>query len=136
MNLAAVMDEIAQVVGRIARLNLTAWPAASITPPAGYVSYPQSIDFDESYGRGEDRFTGLPITLLAQSVTERSARDLAAKWAAGDGAQSVKAHMEAHSWKTCDDVTVTSCEFDIEKIGAASYLAVTFRATVVGPGGD
>jgi hypothetical protein len=57
-----------------------------------------------------------------------------AGWAAGDGPQSVKAAMEAHTWTSCDDLTVTSCEFDVETIAGVPYLAAMFKATVVGPG--
>ncbi len=105
-----------------------------LTDPAGYVSYPQSIAYDEAYGRGEDRFVDLPMVLVASRVTDRAARDMVARWAAGDGEKSVKARMEAHTWTSCDDLTVNSCEFDVETIAGVPYLAAMFRATVVGPG--
>lgn len=134
MRLDAVMDEVARVLEKITGLRVTAFPPESLSAPAGYVSYPQSIDMDETYGRGEDRFTDLPMVLVADKVTVRSARDRVAGWAAGDGPQSVKAHMEAHIWESCDDLTVTSCEFDVETIAGTPYLAAMFKATVVGPG--
>lgn len=136
MRLSAVMDEVAKALEEITGLRVFPYPPETITPPAGYVSYPQSVDFDEAYQRGEDRFTDLPIVLLSSKVTTRAARDTVAAWASGDGTKSVKRALEAWSWTTCDDVTVTSCEFDAEKIGAVTYLAVMFKATVVGPGGD
>lgn len=134
MKLDAVMDEVAAALGEISGLNVFAYPPGSLTPPAGYVSYPQSIDFDEAYGRGEDRFTDLPMVLLAGKVSDRAARDVVAAWAAGDGPKSVKARMEARTWESCDDLTVTSCEFDVETLGGVPYLAAMFKATVVGPG--
>lgn len=136
MRLDAVMDEAAQVLSQISGLRVTAYPPESLSAPAGYLSYPQSIDFDETYGRGEDRFTDLPMVLVADKVTVRSARDRVAAWAAGDGPQSVKRAMEAHTWTSCDDLTVTSCEFDVETIAGVPYLAAMFKATVVGPGED
>ena len=134
MRLNAVMDEVAKALAQITGLNVFAYPPETLTPPAGYVSYPQSVDFDETYQRGEDRFTDLPIVLVASKVTPRAARDTVAAWASGDGPKSVKAAMEAWPWTTCDDLTVTSCEFDVEKIGGVPYLAAMFKATVVGPG--
>ncbi len=134
MKLDQVMDEVAAVLEQITGLRVTAWPPDSLSAPAGYVSYPQSVDFDETYGRGEDRFTDLPMVLVADKVTVRSARSRVAAWASGDGPKSVKACMEAHVWATCDDLTVTSCEFDVETIAGVPYLAAMFKATVVGPG--
>lgn len=134
MRLDKVMAEVAQTLAQITGLRVLDYPPEDLSPPAGYVSYPQSIDFDHSYGRGEDRFTDLPIVLVASNVTTRTARDTAAAWAAGDGPKSVKRAMEAHTWTTCDDLTVTSCEFDIERFAGGQYLAVMFKATVVGPG--
>lgn len=136
MRLDAVMDEVARVLAQITGLRVTAYPPQSLSTPAGYVSYPQSIDFDQTYGRGEDQFTDLPMVLVADKVTERSARDRVAGWACGDGPKSVKARMEAHTWESCDDLTVTSCEFDVETIAGTPYLAALFKATVVGPGED
>jgi hypothetical protein len=134
MKLNEVMDEAAAALEKITGLRVTPYPPNTLTPPAGYVSYPQSVDFDEAYGRGEDRFTDLPLVLLAGKAVERSARDTVAGWASGDGPQSVKAALEAWSWTTCDDLTVTSCEFDVERVAGVPYLAAMFKATVVGPG--
>lgn len=135
MNLGDVMDEVAEVLGTITGLNVLAYPPPTLIPPAGYVSYPQSIDFDQEYQRGGDQFTDLPIVLLTSTgATDLSARDQVATWSAGGGLGSVKAAMEAHRWASCDDLTVTSCEFDVETIGGVPYLAAMFKATVVGPG--
>lgn len=134
MDLAAVMDEVADVLSTITGLRVFAYPPATLSAPGGYVSYPQSVDFDEAYQRGSDQFTDLPIVLLAGRPTEKSSRDTVARWAKGSGTGSLKAAMEAHTWTTCDDLTVSSAEFDVEKVGGNDYLAVMFKATVVGPG--
>jgi hypothetical protein len=137
MDLDQVMDEVASVVRQITGLKTVfAYPPPTLVPPAGYVSYPQSIDYDEEYQRGGDQFTDLPIVLVASKVTDRTARDTVAAWAAGAGPKSIKAHMEEWPWTTCDDLTVTSCEFDVEKIAGVEYLVALFKATVVGPGGN
>ena len=136
MRLDAVMDEAAAVLSGITGLRVKPYPPENLSAPAGYISYPLSIDFDETYGRGQDQFTDLPMVLVADKVTVRSARDRVAAWAHGDGPQSVKARMEEHVWTSCDDLTVTSCEFSVETIAQVQYLAAMFKATVVGPGGD
>jgi hypothetical protein len=131
------MDEAAAAVRQITGLrNVTAWPPDTLTAPAAYISYPRSIDFDEAYQRGGDQFTDLPIVLISGKAVERSARDQVGRWASGDGPQSLKRSLEEWSWQTCDDLTVTSCEFDVETIAGVAYLAAMFKATVVGPGED
>lgn len=134
--LDAVMIEVAGVLAGITELNVFDYPPEKLTPPAGYVSYPRSIDYDAAYGRGEDGMLDLPLTVVVGKVTTRAARDAVAAWASGDGPRSVKRAMEAHVWTSCDDVTVTSCEFDVEMIAGVPYLAAMFKATVVGQGED
>lgn len=138
MRLDLVMDEVATVASEITGLNVTAYPPPTVTVPAGYVSYPREISFDQAYQRGSDQFIDLPVVLLAGEATVlgTSTRDQVATWAGGDGALSFKARMEEHTWATCDDVTVTQAEFDVEIIAGVAYLAVIFKATCEGPGGD
>lgn len=136
MRLDAVMDEVALALAAITGLNVSSHPPGSLTAPAGYVAYPKSIDFDETYGRGTDQFTDLGIVLVVGKAYEQSSRDTVAAWASGDGPQSVKRLAEAWDWTTCDDLTVNSCEFDVVSIANIEYLAAIFVATVVGPGGD
>lgn len=136
MNLAEVMEEAAAVLRVISGLEVFAYPPHTLTPPAGYVSYPSTIVYDAAYQRGEDNFVDLPFVLLSSPVTEVTARDTVARWARGSGEGSIKAAMEAHAWTTCDDLTVNSCEFDVEQVGTVGYLAAMFKATVVGPGGE
>lgn len=136
MNLADVMDEVAQVLGQITGLRVFEYPPGSVAAPAGAVSYPESIDYDQTYQRGTDQITDLPMVLVVGKATERSARDTVSAWTAGSGPRSVKALMEAHTWTSCDDLTVTSCGFDVVSIAGVDYLAAEFRATIVGPGED
>jgi len=136
MRLDDVMDEVAAVLAEITGLRVFAYPPDSLSAPAGYVSYPRSINYHQAYQQGETGYNDLPFVLAADKVTVRSARDRVAGWTADDGPQSVIAHMEAHTWTSCDDLTVTTAEFGIETIAGVEYLAAMFKATVVGPGGD
>jgi hypothetical protein len=136
VNLEAVMKECAQVMTGITGLRVRDHPPADLSPPGGYVTYPESIDFDQTYGRGTDRIIGLPIVLVVGVATERSARDTASAWAAGGGDQSVKAAFEAHQWTSCDDLTISSVRFDGEEIAGVPYLAAIFTADALGSGGS
>lgn len=134
MILAEIMDEVATVLQEITGLRVFAWPPGSVVPPAGVVSYPESIDYDQAYQRGEDQVTDLGIVLVAGIVTARQTRQLISDWSAGAGSASVKQRMEAHRWVSCDDLTVTSCKIEPVSIAAVDYLAAFFTANVVGPG--
>lgn len=136
MNLAEVMDEVARAILQIGKLRQSyAYPPDKLAvSPCGYVSYPQSVDYDEAYQRGEDQLTDLPIVLVAGRVDDHRTRDQLAAWASGDGPESIKAALESWTWTTCDDLHVGRCEFIPEEIGGAPYMAAMFRATVVGSG--
>lgn len=136
MNLKALMTECASVMGGITGLRVSDYPPETLSAPAGYVSYPVSIDFDETYGRGTDKATGLPIVLVAGKATSRSARDTVSGWSGGGGDQSVKALFEAHQWTSCDFLVITSVRFDTEEIAGIPYLAAIFTADAVGSGGS
>lgn len=124
------------MMGDITGLRVFDYPPETLSGPGGYVSYPESIDFDQTYGRGSDRIVGLPIVLLVGKATTRSARDTVSSWSGGGGELSVKARFEAHRWTSCDDLTIASVKFDTEEIGAIPYLAAIFTADAMGPGGS
>lgn len=134
MKLNDVMDEVAEVLGAITGLRVFGYPPPTVSPPAGIVSYPESIDYDQTYGRGMDRISGLPVLLVVGKATERSAREKVAGWAAGSGPNSVKAVLEAHEWTSCDVLTVTECIFDVVTIAAIDYLAAMFSLDIAGSG--
>lgn len=136
MNLGDVMEEVTAVLAAVPGMRKAfAYPPDDIpVAPSAYVSYPQSIDFDQTYQRGEDQFTDLPIVVVAGRVVDRITRDRLSVWVAGDGPESIKAAMEEHAWVSCDDLTITSCEFIPESVAGVPYLAAMFKATVVGPG--
>lgn len=136
MKLDEVMDEVAAVLEILTGLQVIPHPPMKISPPAGVVSYPESIDYDETYARGTDKINALPIILLVGRATDLHARDTVAAWSAGSGAKSLKRAMEAHAWVSCDDLTVTRCSFDVVRVADVDYLAAMFEADCVGPGTD
>jgi hypothetical protein len=134
MKLDLVMDEVAAALGQITGLRMFAYPPPTVVPPAGIVSYPERIDYDQTYGRGMDRIVGLPVVLVVGKAVDRAARDTAARWAAGSGAGSVKAVLEAATYTTCDVLTVTSCSFDVVTIAGVDYIAAMFSLDIAGQG--
>lgn len=136
MRLAAVMDEIAQVLTQVTGLRTVfPYPPPTLTPPAAYVSYPESFDYDQTYQSGIVQLTGIPIVLVCGKVNDRSARDQMSVWTAADGPSSVKALLSEHKWLSCDDLQVDdSAKPDQELVAGVPYLAVVFTATAQGPG--
>ncbi|MBN1174528.1 MAG: hypothetical protein JXA67_20335 [Micromonosporaceae bacterium] len=134
MNLSDVMNEVAQRMDAITGLRVTPYPPATILAPAGFVSYPERVEFDETYGRGQDMIQQLPVVLVVGRATERSARDTASEWASGSGPKSVKAALDGDDFQSCDDVTVTACDFDVINIGGVEYLAAVFVLDIAGSG--
>lgn len=137
LHLARVMQEVALVCSRVTGLTrFYSYPPASLTAPAGYVSYPARILYNTTYQRGQADYEDLPIVLVVGKPSERRARDLVAEWSAADGPRSIISALEDWDWQSCDDVTVGSAEFDVERIAGIDYLAVMFKASAVGPGRD
>jgi hypothetical protein len=133
MDIGAVMDQVAARLATIADLRTYAYPRSAITPPAAVVSYPETVTFDVTYGRGMDQLT-LPIVLAVGKPTERATRDQAAAFADGAGAESIKQVLESGTYTAFDDVRVSSVDFDVVTIGGVAYLAAIFTAEIAGPG--
>ena len=137
MDLAAVMDAVADRLATITTLRVHEQPPGRIAPPGtggvAIVSYPEDIRFDQTYGRGMDRMT-LPVVLVVGKVSDRAARTALAAFAKGSGATSVKAVLESGTYTAFHEVTVTSVEFDVVTIAATDYMAALFSLDIAGQG--
>jgi len=133
MNLAAVMQEIADKLDTIMGLRVHAFPPDKITPPAAITTYPESLDYDSTYGRGSDRLT-LPVVLVVGKVSARASRADIARFADGSGTASVKTVLESGTYATFDSVRVMRAVFDVVTIAGVEYLAATFTLDVIGKG--
>lgn len=133
MNLADVMQEVADQLDTIADLRVYPHPPDTILPPVGFVSYPDDYEFDGGYGRGMDRMT-LPVVIAIGKASDWSTAERLGAYCDGSGASSVKAVVEAGTWTACDTVRVMSVEFDVVTIAGADYMAAMFNLDVVGQG--
>lgn len=135
MDLADVMDQIATQADAIEglRVHSSPMPPGDITPPALVVSFPESVTFDETYGRGTDRMS-LPLVVVVGNPTERQTRDLVVKYCAGSGASSIKQVLESGAYSAFDLLRVEGIEFDAVSIGGVDYLAAIFTLDIIGPG--
>lgn len=108
-------------------------PVDSITTPAAMVGYPDTIQYDVTYGRGADRMT-IPLYVVVAKVSDAAAADQLDKFADGTGTDSVKQVLESGTYTAFDFVVVTSVEFQVITVQAVDYLAAIFNLDIVGSG--
>ena len=134
MNLDAVMTEVAARLDTIADLRVFDHPVDTVNPPTAIVALPE-ITFDQTYGRGSDRYA-LPIVLAIGKHDVRASRANLAPYVAGDGAKSFKAVLEddATPYVAFDSLRVQSVEFDVITWSSIEYLAATFLLDIIGDG--
>lgn len=133
MDLGNVMDAISTRLDTITGLRCFASPPATLVPPAAVVSYPDTLAFDATYGRGMDRLD-LPVVVVVGRPTDRSTRDNLSLYCDGSGASSVKAVLESGTYSAFHTVRVKDIEFDVVTIAAIDYMAAIFNLDIAGSG--
>lgn len=133
MDLAAVMDQLSARLDTIAGLRCFAYPPPTLTPPAAVVSYPETYEFDATYGRGMDRMK-LPVVVVVGRPSERTTRDRLGAYCDGSGASSVKAVLESGTYTAFDTVRVETIDFDVVSIASIDYMAGLFTLDIAGSG--
>jgi hypothetical protein len=134
MDIAEVMQEIADRLDTIDGLRVHAYPPDTVSAPAAVVTYPGTYNFDQTYGRGMDRMPDMSVVALVGKVSGKSTRDRVSEYASGSGEKSFKAVLESGTYETFDVITVVAVEFDIIAMGAVEYLAATFQLDIAGQG--
>jgi hypothetical protein len=134
MNPNDVADELTARLDTIAGLRCFGYPPGSVTPPAGIVSYPERIEFDETYGRGMDRIPSWPIVVVVGRATDRTARKRIYDYAAATGPKSVKAVLEGGTYTSFDTIRVVDCTFDVVPIAGIDYISALFTLDIAGDG--
>lgn len=97
MRLNDVMDELAARIDGIDGLRVHAFPADNVAPPAAEVVYPESYEYDATYGRGSDRLTVPVIVTVGRASDRASAINLGA-YADGSGPKSIKSAIEGATY--------------------------------------
>lgn len=135
MYLETIAAEIQTALGAITGLRTPPWGVESVEPPAAIVALPERIDYDVTYHRGSDQIPDLPLVILVGAPEERASRKTLSAYADGTGPRSVKQVLEAYSWSSCDQVTVTSVEFAQDAtFGGVPLLAAIFHLDIIGGG--
>jgi hypothetical protein len=127
-NITTVMDDIGTALATITGLRVYDFPPKSAQPPFAFVDMPDEIAFDCTYQRGSDRTT-LNVVVAVADVVDRMVRDQIAAYAAGSGAKSVKAVIEAAT--IGQTVRVVSCKFQPVQVAGVFYFGAVFELDIV-----
>jgi hypothetical protein len=133
MDLANVMQAIADRLSTIDGLTCFGYPPAKVTPPAAWVDYPDLIKFDETYGRGMDTMPLMVVVVLGR-VSDQSVRDQMGAYANGSGVSSIKQVLETGTYTAFDLVSVTGVDFDFVTLAGINYLSGVFNLAIAGKG--
>jgi hypothetical protein len=135
MDLEDVSEEIRAALDTITDLRVPDWGVERISPPAAIVALPDRINFDETYGRGKDKYEDLAVVVLVAKPEARVSRKTIAAYVDGSGVKSVKQVLEGYAWTTCESVHVAWCELDASATYAGTpYLAAIFHIDIFGKG--
>lgn len=126
--MAEVMDALGVALDTIDGLRVYDFPPNSAQPPFAFVDLPDTIEYDLSMARGNDRAT-YPVVVAVAAVVDRAARDAIAVYAAGSGAQSVKAVIDAAAIGSSR--RVESVQFRPVTLASGTYAAAIFNVDVV-----
>lgn len=121
------MDQVGVGLATISGLRVHDYPPKSAQPPFAFVDLPETINFDESMGRGTDRCT-LRVVVCVANVVDRSMRDSIAAYAAGSGVLSVRAALDAAT--IGQSAAVTSVAFQSVELAGGSYAGAVFELDV------
>lgn len=133
MNLADVLQELADQADTITGIQCFAYPPDKVVPPTFYPNLPEQIDFDDTYQRGTDTLT-LTADLLVGRSNDRAAVAQLAPYVSGSGEQSVKAVLEAGTYTAFNTIHVRSVEFGIFPVASVDHLGGRFTIDITGPG--
>jgi hypothetical protein len=133
MNLGEVMAEVAAAADEIEGLRCFAYPISEANPPTFWLDLPETVTFDQTYGRGSDRIDFYAYVVVAQNLDRAQAARLAA-YMSGSGPASIKQAVEAAEYEACDVVRITTAEFQWITVAATAYPGVRFSIEVRGKG--
>jgi hypothetical protein len=131
MSLELVMTELAARLDTIAKLQVHRAPPKRVYVPAAIVPYPQSITFDQSYGRGSDAMM-VPVVVLVSKLNDDGGLTALSELASGFGSRSIKAVLESGVYVSFGTLRVVDAEFDVYEVAGDEYLAGVFNVSVTG----
>lgn len=133
MRLADVMQEIADVAGKVPGLHTYGWPTDEATPPAAWPTYPTKMDPLAAFRQGTVRWE-CGLWVAVGRVWDRATRDQLSDFTADDGPQSIVAQILAHDWQACSYATPGEWVIDAINLAGVDLMAALLPLDIAGPG--
>ena len=132
LDIKAVREELALALGVIDGLRVASYTPDRINVPQAIVGYPESMNYDSTFGRGSDRATWEVFVFVSRSDARGSSNNLA-PYLTADGPFSVKHAIESHQPQAhYSSVRVQSVEVDGYVWADNTYLGARFVVDVIG----
>ncbi len=125
------MDTLGQRLATYAGLKVYDFPPKSAQAPFAFVSLPEGIDYDLTYGRGSDRCT-LDVYVGIGTQLDRQARDRISLYAAAD--DGIKEALETAApgeVAAFQSVRVRRVEFRTISLATVDYVGAVFTLDLV-----
>jgi hypothetical protein len=132
VDLEAVMGELEVALATVSGLRVIT-VGDKATPPAAFITYPDGITFDVTYGRGSDSMELMAVVLVGRTVARETRKALAA-YCEGSGSASVKAALEAYTYTSAEVVNIPHVDFDVHTVAGVDYMAAVFTIEITGQG--
>lgn len=130
VNIVACHQEIANRAGTIPELHTFGYPADAIVPDTFEVNLPESINLDETYGRGKVLVTTTANLMVGRKQDRSSTERLLRYFTPGE--RDLVAAIERGDAHTCDWFNVPSVVFAVFPVGGVEYLGAHLTITYVG----
>lgn len=127
-DLSTVMDQIGTALAGITGLRAYDFPPKSAQPPFAFVDMPEQVAYDASMKRGLDRVS-INVVVCVADVVDRMVRDQISAYAAGSGATSIKAVLEAAT--IGESCRVQSAQFRPVLMAGTAYFGAVFALDVI-----
>lgn len=115
-------------------MRVYSYPPATIQVPCAICAFPESLDYNRTYGPVGADEAMVPVLVVVSKVFERGAQKKLKKFCARSGDSSIKAALEAFTYTESDIVHVNGVTIDVYTINEIDYLAATFQVQVVATG--
>lgn len=124
LDVNATMDALGVRLQTIDGLRVYDYPPDSVAVPAGIVGLPDTVRYDETYGRGSDSAI-FPVHVLVSKVSDRASRDAVSSYLA-----AVKAAVDGNLAGAVSDARVSEAKPQMITVAGTEYLAITFTVEV------
>lgn len=130
-SLSEIKDGLAGRLKTVPRLRVAAQIPEQVNPPMAVISR-ATVNYHRAMGGGATEWT-MQVQLIAGRMAEKQAQRTIDAWLSWDGAQSIRAAIEADGTlggAALDTVVTDADALSTFQIGDSEYVGVTLNVTV------